>query len=263
MENTEITTTGNQIDFIAKAKEFLTSQGNKLPQKQLTQFLELANSFQLNPFKREIYAVGYGENWNIITGFEVYLKRAERTGLLDGWETEESGSVKDGTLKSTITIYRKDRSHPFKHTVYYVEAVNKTKDKQTGQEKPNAIWSKMPVYMTKKVAMAQGFRLCFPDELAGMPYTADEINEPETIRDITPKTETPKEDVYKMNKEQAEKMREMFADIIFTENEKQVYRDALNKHEMTAVELLDHVTEVYNNRKNQTLSEMVSEVFDA
>ena len=29
--------------------------------------------------------------------------------------------------------------------------------------------------MTKKVAIAQGFRLCFPDELGGMPYTADEL----------------------------------------------------------------------------------------
>lgn len=30
--------------------------------------------------------------------------------------------------------------------------------------------------MIKKVAIAQGFRLCFSDELGGMPYTADEIN---------------------------------------------------------------------------------------
>jgi hypothetical protein len=29
--------------------------------------------------------------------------------------------------------------------------------------------------MIKKVAMAQGFRLCFSDELGGMPYTADEL----------------------------------------------------------------------------------------
>jgi molecular chaperone DnaK (HSP70) len=30
--------------------------------------------------------------------------------------------------------------------------------------------------MTKKVAMAQGFRLCFSDELGGMPYTREEMN---------------------------------------------------------------------------------------
>ena len=31
--------------------------------------------------------------------------------------------------------------------------------------------------MIKKVAMSQGFRLCFPDELGGIPYTQEEITE--------------------------------------------------------------------------------------
>ena len=38
--------------------------------------------------------------------------------------------------------------------------------------------------MIKKVAIAQGFRLAFPDELAGMPYTADEIDENEIQAEI-------------------------------------------------------------------------------
>jgi hypothetical protein len=29
--------------------------------------------------------------------------------------------------------------------------------------------------MTKKVAISQAFRLCFSDELGGMPYTSDEL----------------------------------------------------------------------------------------
>jgi hypothetical protein len=35
--------------------------------------------------------------------------------------------------------------------------------------------------MIKKVAMAQGFRLCFNDELGGMPYTKEEIQETEDV----------------------------------------------------------------------------------
>lgn len=242
------------VDFKSKATEYLTSMGTNLPKKNLAQFLELCQSFQLNPFKREIYAVGYGENWNIITGFEVYLKRAERTGLLDGWETEESGSVKDGTLKSTITIYRKDRSKPFRHTVYYVEAVNKNRDGH-----PNSVWAKMPIYMTKKVAMAQGFRLCFPDELSGMPYTADEMPE------ITP--EKPVEeskpasiDPYKMTKTQSELIKSMFAEDIFSEEEVNTYRAELLEKKITAKELLDKVQAEYEERKAKL--ELVSEAFD-
>lgn len=153
-----------------KAVEYLSSMGLKIPEKHKTQFIELASSFGLNPFKREIYAVGYGENWNIITGYEVYLKRAERIGKLDGWKAEVNGNGNDMT--ATVTIYRKDWKMPFEHTVLFSEVCQKTKD-----GKLNSVWGKMPSFMCKKVAIAQAFRLCFPDEMGGMPYTADELPE--------------------------------------------------------------------------------------
>lgn len=257
---TQGNTVAEAVDFKAKAQEYLKSQGNKLPEKHLAQFLELAQSFQLNPFKREIYAIGYADKWNIVTGFEVYLKRAERSGLLDGWDVEDSGSVEKGDLKATITIYRKDRKYPFKHTVYYKEVVQKNKEGN-----PNSIWEKTPVYMTKKVAMSQGFRLCFPDELAGMPYVEDEMPRAEEPRNVTPKAEEPKKEddsKYKMNKAQSQLMREMFADDVFSEDEKQTYRNILAQHSLTAVELLDNVTETYNARKNATPVDLVSQAFD-
>lgn len=168
---------GQVFDYEAKALEYLESMGSKLPKKQQTQFLELAKAFQLNPFKREIYAVGYGENWNIITGYEVYLKRAERCGNLDGWNCEVVGSGE--SMKATVTIHRKDWAHPFTHTVLFSECTQKTKD-----GKLNSIWSKMPSFMLKKVAIAQGFRMCFPDEFSGMPYIADEMPNEEQLKEI-------------------------------------------------------------------------------
>ena len=85
----EIAVANNQIaeveDFKAKATEWLKNMGTQLPPAQTAQFLELCQAYKLNPFKREIYAVGYGNKFNIITGYEVYLKRAERTGKLNGW----------------------------------------------------------------------------------------------------------------------------------------------------------------------------------
>lgn len=153
-----------------KALEYLSSMGLKLPEKHKAQFIELASAFGLNPFKREIYAVGYGENFNIITGYEVYLKRAERIGKLNGWNCTVEGSEEN--LSATVTIFRKDWAMPFSHTVYYREVVQKTRD-----GKPNSVWAKMPSFMLRKVAIAQGFRLCFPDEMGGMPYTSDELPE--------------------------------------------------------------------------------------
>lgn len=39
--------------------------------------------------------------------------------------------------------------------------------------------------MTKKVGISQAFRLCFSDELGGMPYTSDEMPQQEQTQDIS------------------------------------------------------------------------------
>lgn len=149
------------IDFKAKATEWLQNMGTQLPPAQTAQFLELCQCYKLNPFKREIYAVGYGNKFNIIVGYEVYLKRAERTGKLDGWQCV----VNDDGTKAKITIWRKDWSHPFEHVVFMNEV---------RQNSP--IWQKMPTFMMRKVCVEQGMRLAFPDEMGGMPYCEEEVS---------------------------------------------------------------------------------------
>lgn len=136
-------------------------------------YLQIAKAYNLNPFKREIHVSKYNGQMSIITGYEVYIKRAERTGQLDGWHVETSGTVEAGDLKAVITIHRKDRKFPFTWEAYYSEYVQKTKEGNVTK-----FWQKAHT-MTKKIAISQGFRLCFSDELGGMPYTSDEIG-PET-----------------------------------------------------------------------------------
>ena len=166
------------IDYIAGsgAKNLSTIQ------KKL--FVETAKGFNLNPLKREVYAIAYqnrdgGYDMSIITGYEVYLKRAERSGKLFGWKVWAEGKGND--LKACINIWRKDFREPVYHEVYLREY-------NTGK----SLWVKKPITMIKKVAIAQGFRLAFPDELGGVPYTADEL--PENMTNITPsKTDKPQE----------------------------------------------------------------------
>lgn len=146
-----------------------------LTKAESKQFIEIALAYGLNPFKREIYATKYGTNFSIIVGFETYLKRAERSGLLSGWKVETEGTINkqnvaDSDITATITIHRKDWNEPFIHTVYFAEYVQRRGDGQ-----PNKFWKEKPITMIKKVAMAQGFRLCFSDENGGLPYTSEEI----------------------------------------------------------------------------------------
>lgn len=174
----EITT---EVITKSKLENYLQIAGvaQNLTADEQKNFLQIAMDFNLNPFKREIYCTSYGsgeyKKTSIIIGYEVYIKRAERTGQLDGWQVVTSGSVATNDLTATITIYRKDRKYPFVHEVDYSEYAQMTFDKKTGQQKINSMWSTKAKTMLKKVATAQGFRLCFSDELGGIPYDSSEL----------------------------------------------------------------------------------------
>jgi len=146
-----------------------------LPAEKL-QFLKIAKCFGLNPFRREIFLNVYNEKKpdertiSIVIGYTVFLKRAERIQILDGWGCITVGKIPD--LKAVLTIYRKDRKFPFIYEVDYEEVVQR---KHSGEI--TSFWRKMPKFMTKKVCISQGFRMCFPDELGGLPYTDAERGE--------------------------------------------------------------------------------------
>jgi phage recombination protein Bet len=132
--------------------------------KELYMFMNIARSYGLNPFKREVHFCKYGNSpGQVIVGYETYIKRAERTGKLEGWSV---WCTKDDIgEKAVIEIHRKDRKYPFRWEVYRREF-----------DKQQSTWKAMPYFMLKKVAISQGFRLAFPEEVGGMPYTPDEIN---------------------------------------------------------------------------------------
>ena len=147
--------------------EYLNAFGfSGLNDNEKKQFIEIAVAFNLNPFKREIYCIPYGQGsdrrLSIMTGYEVYLKRASRLNVLNGWNVKIEGEGQKA--KAILTIYRKDWNEPFTHEVYMNE-----------YNTQKSLWATKPITMLKKVAVAQGFRLAFPDEFGGMPYTSDEL----------------------------------------------------------------------------------------
>lgn len=153
-------------------EDFLFTSGTKLDEKQEALFLQLALRNQLDPFKREIYAITYknkntGKNdLSIVTGYQVYIQRAETTGKLNGWHCEVIKDAQGVLTGATITIHRKDFEHPFEWEVSLKEFT-----------KGQANWQQMPEFMIKKVCIGQGFRLAFPSELGGLPYLQEEIEE--------------------------------------------------------------------------------------
>lgn len=173
-------------DYGAIAIQWLESTGQlkNFTKNEQMQFIDICKAFGLNPIKREVYGIKYGNNFNIIVGYEVYLKRAERTGLYDGYETEWNED-QQGNLKScTCIVWRKDRTHATKQTVFLSE-----------YDQHNSMWKNKPHTMLEKVALAQAMRKAFPDELGGIPYTADELNaEPVNVTPAQPAKKAPKEE---------------------------------------------------------------------
>ena len=156
---------GQQIVTEKMVTEYLQNFGymKNLTQQEAYQFIMICKAQNLNPIKREAYAIKYNGSFQIITGYEIYIKRANETGLLDGWKCEVTRNMEGKILGAKTIIYRKDWKYPFEHEVSMSE-----------YNRQMALWKDKPETMIKKVCIAQAFRLCFSSELGGLPYTQEE-----------------------------------------------------------------------------------------
>lgn len=156
-------------------RAFMPSSG--LTHAESLAFSEVAKQFQLNPYKKEIYCVPYMSNvklpdgsWDkerklsLITGYQVYLQKAEASGKLVDWK------VTCDKTRAYIKIWRSDRSEVFEWDILISE-----------YDQQNKFWKEKRETMAKTVVIGQGFRMCFPNLLGGMPYTREELPDDMTV----------------------------------------------------------------------------------
>lgn len=170
------TETREELREMVSAVKMLFPHLANVPEAEIVKAIALAKRLGLDPVKREVHFVPYRGTLQLIVGYAEYIKRAERSGKLNGWNIETGKD--DIDIYAEIIIYRKDWEHPFKWRVYLSEV-----------RKDTPSWKSMPVFMLKKVAIAQGFRLAFPEEIAELPYTEDEISTTEATT-VEPKHKT-------------------------------------------------------------------------
>ena len=123
--------------------------------------MQLAKTYQLDPFAKQIWAVKYGNNpAAIFCGRDGFLAIAHRSGKFDGME---SGTRKDGDdLVGWGRVYRKDMSRPFEVEVSLSEY-------STGKN----LWQTKPKTMIIKVAESHALRRAFG--ISGL-YSPEEID---------------------------------------------------------------------------------------
>jgi len=162
-----------------------------VPDVEVAKAIATARHLGLDPIKREVHLVPFRGKVQLVVGYLEYIKRAERSGKLNGWQVSISGDI------ARVTIYRKDWEHPFEWEVSLQEV-----------QKDTPTWKQMPQFMLKKVAISQAFRLCFPEELGHMPYTEGEVGE----EYVEPEQQEQRE-VRKMTEAQLKKMRVLLKEL--------------------------------------------------
>jgi hypothetical protein len=149
-----------------------TEEGKRLSPEEGRVFMEVAIAHNLNPFCRELHARIQLEDGVrkliLLTGFEVYLSRAAKSGFLDGYSSRLEGEGE--SLKAVVEIHRKDWTCPYIGEAYFSEVAQRD-DK--GELLP--FWKRSGKYMLRKVCLSQSFRLAFPEVLGGLPYEGAEM----------------------------------------------------------------------------------------
>jgi phage recombination protein Bet len=177
-------------------KKYLVSGGGNVSDEEVMMFLSLCKFQKLNPFLREAYLIKYGnEAATIVTGKEVFTKRANRN---DGYDGHEAGIIvlskdgqaieRGGTFKlpdekivgGWATVHIKNHKVPIKISVSFDEYVGLKKDGSV-----NSQWTKKPATMIRKVALVQALREAFPEDFQGL-YAAEEREIDESILSAEP-----------------------------------------------------------------------------
>lgn len=170
---------------LAIIKNYLVNGSGAVTDQEVVMFLNLCKAQHLNPFLREAYLIKYGNMpATIVTGKEVFTKRARRNKDYAGQQAgilvqKEDGSVESriGTLvlaNETIVggwakVFIKGYDVPVEMTVSFDEYCLKK------EGKPASNWAGKPATMIRKVALVQALREAFPEDLQGM-YSQEEVN---------------------------------------------------------------------------------------
>ena len=176
-------------------KKYLTA-GSEVTDQEAVMFLSLCRYQHLNPFLREAYLIKYGNQpATIVTGKDVFLKRAQKDPNYDGFQAGLIVMSADGRIEERegtfylpkheqlvggwARVYFKNRTVPTYESVELEEYIGKKKDGTA-----NSQWQTRPATMIRKVALVHALREAFPDELGAM-YAQEEIPEASGI-DLDP-----------------------------------------------------------------------------
>ena len=168
-------------------------RGNKdLNEQEIRLFIELCKYQKLNPFIGEAYAIKFGDEFQMIIGYDTYKRRAEENPAYRG---RKSGIVvlrgsqviqKEGTclypgeelIGGWCRVFRQMANG---------QQIEEYKEVSLAEyDKKMANWKSKPCTMIEKVAVSQALRAAFPKDYTSL-YTAEEMGTPDQYTTPDPK----------------------------------------------------------------------------
>lgn len=147
--------------------------------KEMKMFVSLCKAQRLNPFIKEAYLIKYGDKpATIVTGKDVFTKRAARNPKFRGYEAGLSVQTSDGRFvrrggsmalpSETIVggwckVFVEGYEVPLFDEVSFAEYAGRKRDGSL-----NGQWSSKPGTMVRKVAIVHALREAFPEDLQGL-----------------------------------------------------------------------------------------------
>lgn len=176
--------TGQEVTFTAD--EVRQRICPNLDDKELAFVMALCQSQRLNPFTKDVYITKFGDKpAQIVTGKEVFTKRAQANPRFDGMEAGitvmREGSTdpirRDGSLVMPgeiliggwCKVYVKGYRVPIFDEVSFAEYAGRKRDGLL-----NSMWASKGATMIRKVALCHALREAFPDDFQGL-YGEEEM----------------------------------------------------------------------------------------
>lgn len=160
-------------------RDYLTRGSKSLTDQEVTLFIQLCKYQGLNPFVNEAYAIKFGDNFQMVVGYDTYKRRAYENPNYKG---RKSGIVvKRGEqiiCKEGACVYPGEDLIGGWCRVFYIlngtDAEEYKEVSMTEFDKKQGNWKTMPATMIEKVAVSQCLRSAFPKDFTDL-YTPEEM----------------------------------------------------------------------------------------
>lgn len=132
-----------RLTFDTVKRYLVSGDATKVNDEEVVLFMKLCESQKLNPFRKDAYLIKYGdEPATIVVSKDVFIRRAQKSGLCNGWRAGIVVRHSDGTVEyregallldgeqlvgGWAEVYRKDWQVPLKVTVSISEYMKKKK----------------------------------------------------------------------------------------------------------------------------------------